>query len=344
MENDWMRAGKISQSLYESAVLGIYRTSAAGRYAMVNPALAHILGYDSPEDLINTITDIDRQVFVDPFRRREFHRLLEETGSVKNFEAELFRKDGSLVWVSIQASAINDQNNIASSYQGFLIDITEHKIVEESLKRSEEKYRTLVENLNDVIFTLDGAGLIIYVSPVVEQLLGYKPEDVIGEDFALFIHPVDLPGLKDSFSKTLQGKLEPYEFRIRDSRNQYRYVRTSSRLEIDERGRLMGITGLLSDITEQKQKEDAEQESESKLAAIIEFLPDATFVIDLEGIVIAWNRAMEEMTGVNKKDMIGQGDHAYAIPFYGERRRQLLDLLDKDDNEIASNYQYVRRK
>jgi len=80
------------------------------------------------------------------------------------------------------------------------------------------------------------------------------------------------------------------------------------------------------------------------MAAIIEFLPDATFVIDLQGKVIAWNRAMEEMTGVNKKDMIGQEDHAYAIPFYGERRRQLLDLLDKDDKEIASHYQYVQRK
>ena len=118
------------------------------------------------------------------------------------------------------------------SYQGFLIDITEHKIVEKALKRSEEKYRTLVENLNDVIFTLDNAGRIIYVSPVVEQLLGYKPKEVIGEDFAAFIHPEDLPGLKDSFYKTMQGKLEPYEFRIRDNRNQYRHVRTSSGLRL----------------------------------------------------------------------------------------------------------------
>ena len=311
---------------------------------IANPALAHILGYDSPEDLINSITDIDRQIFVDPLRNQEFHRLLEETGSVKNFVAELFRRDGRRVWVSIQADAINDPNNIASSYQGFLIDITEHKIVEEALKRSEEKYRTLVENLNDVIFTLDNTGRIIYVSPVVEPLLGYKPKEVIGENFATFIHPEDLPGLTNSFYKTMQGKLEPYEFRIRDNRNQYRQVRTTSRPEIDELGRSVGISGLLSDITDQKQKDDAEQESTSKLAAIIEFLPDATFVIDLEGKVIAWNRAMEEMTGVNKKDMIGQEDHAYAIPFYGERRRQLLDLLDKDDKEIACNYQYVRRK
>ncbi|MFZ2470340.1 MAG: PAS domain S-box protein [Methanothrix sp.] len=348
MENDRMRDREISQYLCENAAIGIYQTSAAGRYAIVNPALAHILGYDSPEDLINSVTDIDGQVFADPFRQREFHRLLEDAGGVKNFEAELFRKDGKRVWVSIQADAmvdaIDDPNNMVSSYQGFLIDITEHKIMEEALKRSQERYRILVENLNDAIFTLDSAGLIIYMSPVVEPLLGYRPEEVIGEYFAQFVHPEDLPGLKDSFCKTMQGRLEPYEFRVRDKGNRYRHVRTSSRIEIDEQGQTLGITGILSDITKQKQRDDAKQESESKLAAIIEFLPDATFVIDLQGKVIAWNRAMEEMTGVNKKDMIGQGDHAYAVPFYGERRRQLLDLLDKDDKEIASNYQYVQRK
>jgi PAS domain S-box-containing protein len=348
MENDRMRDREISQHLYENAAIGIYQTSAIGRYAIANPALAQILGYDSPEDLINSVTDIDRQVFADPFQEREFHRLLEDVGGVKNFEAVLFRKDGKRIWVSIQADVIvdakGDPNNVVSSYQGFLIDITEHKIMEEALKRSQERYKTLVENLNDAIFTLDSAGLIIYMSPVVERLLGYRPEEVIGECFAEFVHPEDLPGLKDSFCKTMQGRLEPYEFRVRDKCNQYRHVRTSSRIEIDEQGRTLGITGILSDITKQKQKDDAKQESESKLAAIIEFLPDATFVIDLQGKVIAWNRAMEEMTGVNKNDMIGEGDHAYAVPFYGERRRQLLDLLDKDDKEIASNYQYVQRK
>ncbi|OPY54473.1 MAG: sensory histidine kinase AtoS [Methanosaeta sp. PtaU1.Bin112] len=105
-----------------------------------------------------------------------------------------------------------------------------------------------------------------------------------------------------------------------------------------------GVVISFYDMTDQKMAEDAEQESKSKLEAIIEFLPDATFVIDRDGKVIAWNRAMEEMTGVNKEDMIEQGDHAYPIPFYGERRRQLLDLLDEIDNEIASRYQYVTRK
>ena len=92
-----------------------------------------------------------------------------------------------------------------------------------------------------------------------------------------------------------------------------------------------------------KRAENALRESEQRLADIIDFLPDATFAVDKAGLVIAWNRAMEDMTGVCRNDMIGQGDHAYTVPFYGVRRPQLLDLLDKDDNEIVSNYQYVKR-
>ncbi|PKM79107.1 MAG: hypothetical protein CVU88_07490, partial [Firmicutes bacterium HGW-Firmicutes-13] len=85
-------------------------------------------------------------------------------------------------------------------------------------------------------------------------------------------------------------------------------------------------------------------ESKQQFADIIEFLPDATLVINMEGTVIAWNRAMEEMTGVAKNEIIGQGDHAYTVPFYGERIKILLDLIELDDEEIRSKYQYVQRK
>ena len=109
-------------------------------------------------------------------------------------------------------------------------------------------------------------------------------------------------------------------------------------------GEIVGVIATLQDITERKQSEETLKDSENWFATIIDSLPDATFVIDLEGRVLAWNRAMEDLTGVSKDNMIGKGDHAYTVPFYGERRQQLLDLLDKDDEEIASKYQYVQRK
>jgi PAS domain-containing protein len=76
---------------------------------------------------------------------------------------------------------------------------------------------------------------------------------------------------------------------------------------------------------------------------IIEFLPDPTFVIDTEHRVVAWNRAMEELTGISRGDMVGKGDYEYAIPFYGVRRPMLIDIVDHEDPGIEVKYSYFRR-
>ena len=85
-------------------------------------------------------------------------------------------------------------------------------------------------------------------------------------------------------------------------------------------GEIAHLMAVKEDVTEQKRVESERQAAHQQLQDIIEFLPDATFVIDRDKRVIAWNRALEEMTGVSKADMLGKGDLAYAIPFYGERR------------------------
>jgi PAS domain S-box-containing protein len=85
-------------------------------------------------------------------------------------------------------------------------------------------------------------------------------------------------------------------------------------------------------------------ESEERLRQIIQFLPDATFAIDTEGKVIAWNKAIEEMTGVPESEIIGKGDYAYAIPFYGKRRPILIDLALRPDSEIEEKYAFVRKE
>ena len=97
------------------------------------------------------------------------------------------------------------------------------------------------------------------------------------------------------------------------------------------------------ELQERKKAEAALLESHRQLLDIIDFLPDATFVIDNEKKVIAWNKAMEVMTGVQKQDMIGKGDNAYAIPFYGKKQKQLLDLIDIDNEELKARYSNVSR-
>ena len=93
-----------------------------------------------------------------------------------------------------------------------------------------------------------------------------------------------------------------------------------------------------------KQTEVALRESERRMSDIIDFIPDATFAIDLEGKIIAWNHAMEEMTGVKAEDMLGKGDYEYALPFYGVRRPKLIDLIFRPNEEIEKQYLSVKRR
>ena len=180
----------------------------------------------------------------------------------------------------------------------------------------------------------------------MERMTGALAEGVIGRNaLDLFPH-LHEHGVDQLLKRALDGETGtspdiPFYSTFTDKNG---WVMGTYAPHRNARGEIIGVIATLQDITERKRTEEALRDSENKLAIIIEFLPDATFVIDLEGKVVAWNRAMEEMTGIRKIDMIGQGDHAYTVPFYGERRQQLLDLLDIDDKEIASKYQYVQRK
>jgi len=101
---------------------------------------------------------------------------------------------------------------------------------------------------------------------------------------------------------------------------------------------------LQAEIIERRRFENSLSESERRLQDIIDFLPDATLAIDNHGQIIAWNRAIEEMTGVSASEMIGKGDYAYAIPFYGERRPILIDLVSMPSHEIREKYLFIRKE
>ena len=116
--------------IYENALEGIFQSTPEGRYLSANPALAQIYGYDSPEELIETIVNIEHQLYVDANRRNDFIRLMEEEGGVSGFEFEVYRKDGSIIWINQNARAVYDDNDVLLYYQGFSEDITERKRAE----------------------------------------------------------------------------------------------------------------------------------------------------------------------------------------------------------------------
>ena len=101
---------------------------------------------------------------------------------------------------------------------------------------------------------------------------------------------------------------------------------------------------IVRDITEHRRTEEELRVAHQRLSDIIDFLPDATFVIDREKRVVAWNKAIEEMTGVKKEEILGKGDYAYAVPFYGEPRPITIDLLFERNEEMEKTYGHVQRE
>ena len=121
------------RAIFQGAVVGMFRSTPGGRYIDVNPAMAHMLGYDSPQDLVASITDISQQVYVDPESREELTRLLREQGMVKNFECAVHRKDGSQMWFSANVRAVSE-DGVLVGYEGTNEDITARKVAEERIQ------------------------------------------------------------------------------------------------------------------------------------------------------------------------------------------------------------------
>jgi PAS domain S-box-containing protein len=134
------------RSIFENALEGIFQSSPKGRYISVNPALARIYGYDSPTEMMNSITNIGEQLYVNPEQRRQFRELLQKQDTVKGFEYRCYCKDGSIIWTEINARAVKDNTGKVLYYEGIVKDITERKRQEDELRRQLEELKIEIDH------------------------------------------------------------------------------------------------------------------------------------------------------------------------------------------------------
>ncbi|MBI2416637.1 MAG: PAS domain S-box protein [Ignavibacteriales bacterium] len=216
--------------------------------------------------------------------------------------------------------------------------LSEQKRLLESLSESQEKYRRIVDTSNEGILVLDSDVKAVFVNTKMTEILGYSGEEIIGLPFTDFLFEEDLPDHINKIEERHRNQYGNYERRLRRKNGEALWVIISATPIFDNENNFQGSFGMFTDITKRKQAEEELLAAHQQLANIIDFLPDATFVINREKKVIAWNRAIEEMTGTRKEDLLGKGDYAYAIPWYNERRPILIDLVGADDQEIQSIY------
>ncbi|MDQ4106173.1 MAG: PAS domain-containing sensor histidine kinase, partial [Actinomycetota bacterium] len=152
-EEELREAEEKYRSIFENAVEGIYQATVEGRLLTANPAMARILGYESPEELMESVTDIAEQLYVDPADREEFKRHMRSRGSISGFETEMYRKDGRVVSVSFAARTLRDPSTGEPiGYEGTMEDISERRRNEEALREMREaERRRLARDLHDVV-------------------------------------------------------------------------------------------------------------------------------------------------------------------------------------------------
>ncbi len=151
-EEERRRAEEKYRGIFENAVEGIFQTTVEGRFVTANPALAHMFGYASPEEMLENVSNIAEQLYVDPERREECGRLVRLHGFVRGFEVRAYRKDGDVMWASVSARAVRDAGGELVGYEGTVEDITERKRAEGALREIREaERRRIARELHDVV-------------------------------------------------------------------------------------------------------------------------------------------------------------------------------------------------
>jgi len=242
------------RGIFENAVEGIFQTSEAGKYLKVNPMLASIYGYDSPQDLMNGITDIANQLYVKPQRRLEFRELLKQKDAVLGFESEIYRKDGSKVWISENVRAIRDRQGNLLKYEGSVVDITEMKLGSEALRLSEERFRLTFNYapIGMMIKALDGRS--IQVNKAICKILGYTSDELMELRCVDITHPQDLLSSLEMRAKILAGDFPSYKISKRYIRKDGNTVDTILRVSLtrDADGNPINFIDQIEDVSDRK--------------------------------------------------------------------------------------------
>jgi PAS domain S-box-containing protein len=284
------------RNIYENAIEGIFQIGPDGHFISANPSLARIHGYDSPEELIKSVSNI-RSLYINPGDHARLTNLLFERGAIQNHVAQMHRKDGSLQWISVNVRLVRDTQGEPLYYEGTMMDITERKLAEEGLAESEERYRTAIEHSNDAVAIIRG-DQHQYVNRRFLEIFGYKKrEDIIGKPVFLIVHPDDRNKVMTINQQRQRGETVPsrYEFKgiTKDGKGIYIEVSAAS---IVYRGTPEYLV-YLRDITERKVAEETLWEERNRFRTLSENAPFGIIMINKNGVFEYINPKFRELFG-----------------------------------------------
>ncbi len=254
-------------SVFDHLVEGIFQTTPDGRYLMANAALARIYGYASPEELIAALTNISRELYVQEGRREEFVRLMQENEVLTGFESPVYRKDGSIIWISENCRAVRDIQGRLLYYEGTVEDITQRRQAEEKLRYSEALYHSLVETLPQNIFRKNLQGKFTFANQQFCRSIGRPLEEIVGKsDYDFFPPELARKYQRDDQRVLESGQLFETVEEHQPPGGKRIYARVVKTPIYESRGEIIGLQGIFWDITAEREAEEKIRVANAELA------------------------------------------------------------------------------
>ncbi len=291
------------QDIFWNAPVGIYKSTPEGRFLAANPVWAQMCGYESPQDLIDSVTDIATQIYYDPRDRESFKHLLNKQCEVVDYEYRLRRMDGCVLWVAENVRAVRDAEGEITYYQGFATDISKRKQAEAAVRESEQRFAKAfrASPAPQVISDID-TGRFIDVNDSWAAMLGYSKDEMIGRT-SKQVGIWDDPRARDRIVQKLQTneyiKEEPIVYRTKQGKI---IEALWSAEKISFEGHEMMLS-MLYDETERKRSEEAMRQKTKEQAVLLDFIPTQLWYLCNVETYGAVNQAHADFLGYLKEEI-----------------------------------------
>jgi diguanylate cyclase (GGDEF)-like protein/PAS domain S-box-containing protein len=314
------------RSLFDAAAEGIYRSLPEGGFVDVNLALARMFGFESPAELLCAPRRRGQEWYVDREHAQALTAELQREGHLVNAISQIYRRDGSVIWISENARVIRNSDGQIAFYEGTVIDITERVTAEMRLRQSQALYKTLVDNCRDGVF-LAQDGRMLFANKALSDMLGYSLEQM-PRDYMEFIAPESFAAQRERCAQRDSGSREMFESEVmmRHADGSPRLMHVTS-VAVDYEGRIAS-TGTIHDITDLRRRHDAISAAEHKYRSL--FLNSVTgmFQSHPDGRLLEANDAIARMLGyTDAADILAHVRHMDQIYAHPEDRAAMIEKL-----------------
>jgi PAS domain S-box-containing protein len=318
------------RDLYENAPVAYFSVSSDdGSVLMCNPEALRLLGYEKDAIKGMKVFDLYADTSHGVPKAKKIFKSFQAGNSIRNKELQMKRSDGRPIWISLNVEPVKDPDGNVIESRSIVFDISRRRRAEQGLGESEQRYRILVETMNDGLAVFDNNDLNTYANDKFCQMLGYSSDEIIGHPASDFLDEVNKGILKKQIARRRKGKLGSYELVWTRKDGQTVSTIISPAPLFEENGHYAGAFAVIMDISERKLTEQELGESEERYRMLAEGMIDAVSLVDLDGRIRQVNREFERGSGWKREEAIGNTPMELGIISEQESQRISEEIVPK---------------